>query len=718
MARLVGLTAVVALVAFGLVAPGSGSASELAMEGGPGGAALAAARGEGESSVRPAAYEYRLVGHTGGSARAVVADATTAWIAEGIGVSAFDISDEQQMVRVAHQVIDTASDVWSLARHGRTLYAGGAGMLYALDVADRSAPELRGTAETSGRIRGLTIYAPPGEVGHWVLATDDETGVRVFASNAEGDLAHVADLPGTEGASARAALAGTIAIAPGDDALLFSVADPTAPEMVGRIETAGRVRGVAAVGEWLYVADSVEGLLAVPLPDADGDIGDIEPSAALPGVGAGRLFTRGSNLYVLEEHGTAPNTVRLIDISDPGEPDDLLGGESTYAVLRGAADLAPVGDALLAARSHVVTRADVSERYWPEVRSEAQVTWPLQRLADAGPCVYAARGEPGLDVVATMEPGGARVEAAWRPPGGTLGAYYHDGFLYVSDAGGFGRFDASSPCAPVPRELPFAPHWAPTRWISAHGSRLVATSSLELYVADLRGENFPRERARVRYDVLPGWPAGAVAKDIVLRDESLAYVAAGTAGTAVLSLEDPAAPFVRRVEPPPEGLDVQAVDASADQLAAGSSDGVLLYDLSDPLAPRLVSVALRGVSAVGLDLDEGWLHVAADMDGLRLLDVTDPSEPAEVAAVTAPYSFNSVVASGQRVYAAGAGLLIFELDAVPDPTATTTPSATPVTPTETATGTPTTEPTPTQPPTATTDPHLDAKRCLVPLVLR
>ncbi|MFN2115839.1 MAG: LVIVD repeat-containing protein, partial [Anaerolineae bacterium] len=221
-----------------------------------------------------------------------------------------------------------------------------------------------------------------------------------------------------------------------------------------------------------------------------------------------------------------------------------------------------------------------------------------------------------------------------------------------------------------------------------------------------------------RYDVLPGWPAGAVAKDIVLRDESLAYVAAGTAGTAVLSLEDPAAPFVRRVEPPPEGLDVQAVDASADQLAAGSSDGVLLYDLSDPLAPRLVSVALRGVSAVGLDLDEGWLHVAADMDGLRLLDVTDPSEPAEVAAVTAPYSFNSVVASGQRVYAAGAGLLIFELDAVPDPTATTTPSATPVTPTETATGTPTTEPTPTQPPTATTDPHLDAKRCLVPLVLR
>jgi hypothetical protein len=473
---------------------------------------------------------------------------------------------------------------------------------------------------------------------------------------------------------------------------------------------------VAAASGWAFIADSEDGLLVVRLGDS------LAPVARLEDVGAGRLYLRGPSLFVLEEHGGAKNTVRLIDVADPANPVDVLGGESTYHVLRGAMDLAPVGNSLVAARSHVVTLADLSDRNWPRVMSEEHVTWPLTRLADAGACLYAARGEPGMDVLAVARPGGPVLEAAWRPPGGTAGVHYHDGYLYVSDAAGFGRFDATSPCEPEPRELPFAPHWKPTRWMSTHGSRLVATTPLELYVADLRGTDFPRERVRRAYVELPGWPSGAVARDIVLADEDLAYIAAGSAGTAVVDLADPSAPFVRRIEASPEGLDVQAVDVRGKLLAAGTSDGVLLYDVTDPLSPRLDAVALRGLSTVGLDLGEGWLHVAADLDGLRVLDVTQPRRPIEVAALRVPYSVTSVVASGQRVYAAGAGLLVLERHEEPErtPTATREPDpATPsATPSATPTATPSTEPTPTAKPTATADPQLGGRRRLLPLAIK
>lgn len=672
--------------------------------------------GAGARSSERVTTSFQLIGHTGGASRAVVADAGSAWIGEGVGISLLDISDPDDIRRIGHHVVAADSDVWSLARYGQTLYAGCSRALHAFDISDPSSPKPIARYDSPGALRALAVYAPPGEETHWLLATDDQVGVRVYAVDPEGTIDLVSDLPGTMGATSGAALEGTTAVVPGDDALLFDISDPTAPMELGRIRTAGRVKGVAATGGWVFVADTDDGLLVTSLTDP------LVPVARLPHVGAGRLFVRGPSLYVLEEHGAAKSTVRLIDITDPSDPSDVLGGESTYSVLRGATDLAPVGNALMAARGHMVTLADVTDRYWPEVASEEHVTWPLTGLSDAGSCFYAARGEPGMDVLAVANPGSPVREAAWRPPGGTAGTYYHEGYVYVSDAAGFGRFDASSPCEPVPREIPFAPHWAPTRWISAHGTRLVATTPLELYVADLRGDDFPRERARVRYTDLRGWPAGAVAKDIVLADSNLAYVAAGNAGTAVIALDDPAAPVVRRVEPSPEGLDVQAVDVHELLLAAGSTDGVLLYDLSDPLAPRLGVVALRGLSAVGLDLGEGWLHVAADMDGLHLLDVTRPSHPVEIAALAVPYSVSAVVAAGQRVYAAGAGLLVLELAEVPEPTPTATRSPEPVTPTVTPsavpTDVPTVEPTPTWQPTATRQPDFDGPPVLLPLVLR
>jgi len=650
--------------------------------------------------------ELSLVGHIGGPVRAVIADATTAWISEGIGFSRLDISRGEDVRLLGHHALGLSADVWSLARHGRTLYAGASDGLHVVDVSEPTRPIEDEVVASAGAIRAISVYAPPGADSHWLFLTDEQVGVRVVESTSDGDVLPVAALDGTGGSMARVALDGTQAVVPADDAMLFDVTDPSDPVLIGRVSTAGRVRGVAASAGWAFISDSVDGLLVVPLG------GPLSPVARLANVGSGRVYLRGPSLYIIEEHESRETTLRLIDVSDPTHPRDVLGGESTYSVLRGSVDLALLGDRLLAARTDRVSFVDVSDRHWPAIVADHQVTWPLRQLAAGGRCAYAARGVPGMDVVRIEPPADMLVLGAWRPPGGTSGVHVSDHYLYVSDEAGFGRFDSSDPCEIEPRELPFAPNWAPTSWIASEHARLVASTPRELYVADLRGDDMPRERSRTTYENLPGWPATGIARDVVLHGPDLAYVAAGGSGLAVVSLVDPSRPVLRRLQLPPEGLEILslALGASDDPgggrlLVAGTSDGVLLYDTTDPLAPGLLRGFMRGVQAVDVFLDGDLLFVAADLDGLMVVDLSDRDSPTVRASIRPPYSVSTVITQREEVLAAGSGLLVLTLRHVPVPTPT------PVVTQEPA-RTPTFEPTPT--PGSGVDRH----RRVFPLVLK
>ena len=81
---------------------------------------------------------------------------------------------------------------------------------------------------------------------------------------------------------------------------------------------------------------------------------------------------------------------------------------------------------------------------------------------------------------------------------------------------------------------------------------------------------------------------------------------------------------------------VQDVDAQGDLLAAAAGiNGVTLYVLSDPLAPREVAQLRFGsaVSRVHLDGDHLWL---VDQEGVRLVDVTSPMKAQSVGSYPTP----------------------------------------------------------------------------------
>ena len=160
----------------------------------------------------------------------------------------------------------------------------------------------------------------------------------------------------------------------------------------------------------------------------------------------------GSLLYLLEEHHPEPNTMRLIDVADPARPKDLLGGESTYSLLRGAQDLALSADLCFGARGRTLSVVDIRDVLWPETRSEYPSDWPVQDVATAGDCVYVAESENGLGLIDVRVAAAPTSWGAWRPEGGVSGVHVADGFAYVATRDGLARVDARSACDPVLRE--------------------------------------------------------------------------------------------------------------------------------------------------------------------------------------------------------------------------------------------------------------------------
>jgi hypothetical protein len=248
-------------------------------------------------------------------------------------------------------------------------------------------------------------------------------------------------------------------------------------------------------------------------------------------------------------------------------------------------------------------------------------------------------------------------------------------------------------------------------------------------VADLSAGDIPREAAEMEYARQPGWPIDAVPQGIALNGADVAYLPAGSAGVAVLAIDDrdpeSIRPELRAFVTVPAGIQALSALVSGNLLAIGTQDGVVLYDLADPLRPQPVAHHRGGYSAVAMEASGTRLYIAADLAGLPVLDVADPRVPSLVGALPVDFPITGVAADAERVYAAGAGLLILDAGAPPEGTASpplptvVRPTLPPVVPTvtplptelpspsptatasETATRALTATPTPSASPTAT-----------------
>ena len=177
-------------------------------------------------------------------------------------------------------------------------------------------------------------------------------------------------------------------------------------------------------------------------------------------------------------------------------------------------------------------------------------------------------------------------------------------------------------------------------------------------------------------------PGNGAAVDVALSG-NYAYLAYGYAGFShytgiyIIDIADKTHPIV--VDNVPTG-EVNDIEIGGDYLYAATSDGLHIFNISDPTALREVGhFDARGSDDVSID--GHFLYVGAKYYGVYILDVTNPAQPHEVGHYELPQGVTNVRGIGGIIYATlstghGAGGLVI-LQLTPLPKLTVSPSTVP-----------------------------------------
>jgi len=235
-----------------------------------------------------------------------------------------------------------------------------------IDISDSSNPVSLGSLNTAGLASGIKI------AGNYAYMSNETEGVHVFdiGNPASPVLVGVCNTPNF---AMDIDIKGDLAFVADEQAGLqvLSISDPESPEIIGASNTFGQAEGIALSGDYAFLADGSMGLIAFNISNprlpveidsitsanpefsgisiqgefafvADKDflrIIDISDPSSLAEAGFIQLPTGINNVSVLDNYVYVIdfiNNIRIIDISDPGNPyiiDELdLGFAANVAV--------------------------------------------------------------------------------------------------------------------------------------------------------------------------------------------------------------------------------------------------------------------------------------------------------------------------------------------------------------------------------------------------
>ncbi len=173
---------------------------------------------------------------------------------------------------------------------------------------------------------------------------------------------------------------------------------------------------------------------------------------------------------------------------------------------------------------------------------------------------------------------------------------------------------------------------------------------------------FPGEQ----WTPLASLPTGDVVRGLAVAG-SIAYVAAGAAGLRIVSLADPSAPV--EISALPRVAPATAVTLGEGYAYVGTSSGeIAAVDISEPAYPvvthriQLASDLAPEPQVVNLTISGSHAYVAAGTGALRILSLASASHPAEVGAYYLVYEALDVALSGTQAYVASDdGLLLLDV---------------------------------------------------------
>ena len=508
-------------------------------------------------------------------------------------------------------------------------------------------------------------------VGHITL--DYATGVHVA-----GEYAYVADGAGLH---------------------VISVSDPANPGKVGYYDAPGAACGVYVAGEYAYVAGSGFSIISISDPANPVEVGyyetpepadDVYVAGEYTYVTGGGLASGG--LFILRFTGGVPtfsisgrvtdgsgNPISGVTISDGAEHSATTDSNGNY-ILSGLAvgtyTITPSKSGYTfspASRTVSVppgaTGQDFTGRPTTDVELVGQVRGNVSAVAVQGNYAYLGMGSR-LVVVDIFNPSAPTVvgqaeipDMIEGPPTPFVQDIFVSGSYAYVGAWGQGLWVIDISNAFEPQVVGYYNFGGIQNYVFVSGSYAYVASG-DLRVIDVSDPTNPYE---VRYYGTPGNAMG------VFVSSPYAYVACGDGGLRVLDISNPANPQeVGHHDVYASGIFVSGSYAYVvERDLPYIIDGIYyvyslaVMDISNPANPQKVGYLRIGYLAYGgwsqsLFASGAYVYLAAWEQGLRVVDVSDPTSPYEVGYYDTPGIASHVFVSGSYIYvvAGDEGLLI------------------------------------------------------------
>ncbi|MHB1038428.1 MAG: Ig-like domain-containing protein [Pirellulales bacterium] len=658
---------------------------------------------------------------TGGRTAGVTVSGTLAYLADlDRGLVTIDVTNPAAPVRLGGY--DAGTYAYGVAVIGTTAYvANNTAGLVIIDVTNPAAPARLGGYDTSGEARdvavsGNRVYVADGHAGLQIIdVTNPAAPVRLggydtagYAHSVvvSGTLAYVADSGSglqiidvgnpaapvrlgtldTSGAAYDVSISGTLAYVADDNAglVVIDVTNPAAPVRLGGYDTGGYAYDVAVSGTRAYVADNNAGLVVIDVtnPAAPVRLGGYDTGGYAYGVAVS-----GTLAYVSDYYGglaifdvLPPSTPPAPDLQAPSD----TGASSTDNI---TADNTPTFDLLVPAGSYFRFYRDgvqISGDYHPAAPYTTYYTTAAQADSTYRYTVAAvdAAGNASLPSAALAVTVDSTIPAT-------------PDLLAVSDSGishsdRITNLDNSQP----DKSLQFlVGNTSPgaTVTVYADGTPIgsaVATSATTTVTTngtfDLadgiraitarqtlpgRAETVDSAAISVTIDTaassllspvrLGGYDTTGSAWDVFVAG-TVAYVADGPGGLAILDVSNPNAPvWLGGFSGTARGVVVSGTLA----YVADAGAGLQVLDVSNPAAPVKLNGSRTSSPAYGVTLCGTLAYVAAQGAGLEIIDVSDPAQARRISGcVTAGVAYDVAVSGNVAYLATGdAGLEIFDV---------------------------------------------------------
>ncbi len=312
--------------------------------------------------------------------------------------------------------------------------------------------------------------------------------------------------------------------------------------------------------------------------------GDLLPLASLSTPGEARgVAAVGDRLFVADwQSSLAPSSLRIYDVADPANP-IFLGATGLSG---SAADVAPIDDRYLivTVANAGVDIVDASDPAAPAVVASVDPPQGQGRAVEVfGSYAYVADGTAGLRVYDVSDPLAPTVLATLAPAGTEIidVAVTEDGQTVVAAAfvGGFAVFDVSDPAAPTLASQVVGPFIGEHVAVEGAVAYLTADRPQLDYQLRLYDVSDPAAPGLLSFELF----ADAELRGVAARD-GFAYVAASRAGDPLMLAFDAREPAMVELVGEYEASNRPSLVSLVDDVAALSTEffgGVELIDVSN-----------------------------------------------------------------------------------------------------------------------------------------